>query len=99
MCNYVVLALRFTAVTLKGGGHAKHLFFLISLLNSTRYVVLVGQKKKFLDVVFMVKNAVESGVRPALLISSGCGQIWAERYVTSLKERISSIEPLKPSAK
>ena len=61
------------------------LFKKISLLNSTGYVVLVAKKQKNLDVVFMVKNAVESGVRPALLISSGCGQIWAERYVTSLK--------------
>ena len=72
-------------MSLKGGGHAKNFLKKMLLLNSTRYVVLVAKKKQFLDIVFMVKNAVESGVRPALLISSGCGQIWAERYVTSLK--------------
>ena len=58
-------------------------FFLNFIIKLTGYVVLVATKKN-LD-VFMVKNAVESGVRPALLISFGCGQIWAERYVTSLK--------------
>ena len=62
-------------------------FFLNFIIKLKWIVVLVVPPKNqnLVDIVFMVKNAVESGVRPALLISSGCGQIWAERYVTSLK--------------
>ena len=40
---------------LKGGGHAKYIFF-ITLLNSTKDVKRVV-KKYILDVVFVVKNA------------------------------------------
>ena len=67
---------------LKGRGTRKNT--IISLLNSTKDVKRVVKKFKILD-VFVVKNAFEKSLRPALIFLSGCSQIWAERYVTSLK--------------
>ena len=68
------------------GDMQKYNYFFISLLNSTKDVKPVVKKIKILDVVFVVKNAFEKSLRPALIFLSGCGQIRAERYVTSLKE-------------
>ena len=64
----------------------KYDYFFISLLNSTKDVKRVIKKIYILDVVFVVKNAFEKSLRPALIFLSACGHIWAERYVTSLKE-------------
>ena len=63
----------------------KNFFFLNFIIKLNWICSTCCKNIYFLDVVFMVKYAVESGVCPALLISSGCSQIWAERYVTSLK--------------
>ena len=64
----------------------KYDYFFISLLNSIKDLKRVVKKLKILDVVFVVKNAFEKSLRPALIFLSRCGHIWAERYVTSLKE-------------
>ena len=63
----------------------KYYIFFILLLNSTKDVKRVVKKIYILDIVFVVKNAFEKSLRPALIFLSGCGQIWVERYVTSLK--------------
>ena len=67
----------------------KYEYFFISLLNSTKDVKRVVKKNIYiLDVVFVVKNAFEKSLRPALIFLSRCGQIWAERYVTSLRNPV-----------
>ena len=73
---------------IKGRGTRKNkiIFLFHYILNSTKYVKHVVKIYIYiLDVVFVVKNAFEKSLRPALIFLSGCGQIWAERYVTSLK--------------